>query len=227
MIVTGVCECTGAVGPLLGGGHGWLQGRYGLMADNLVSADVVLADGRSVVVSEMENEELFWALRGAGHNFGIVTGFEYRVFELDEGNRYWSWEVYVFDGERLGEVVGVMEGMREGGGVEMSHWGFVEKMGDVNDGNVCSCGSISGEKRPCLRDTDLFTDGHLSQRPTSILCRSSRTLLPISPRARSRSSHSKRHRLPLCLHRCHRSREHGRSLGKRVLTRDTNRALYD
>jgi FAD/FMN-containing dehydrogenase len=76
---TGVCGCVSYSGPPLGGGHGLLQGRYGLAADQVVSARVVLGDGEVVEVSEEENADLFWALRGAGHNFGVVSEWKVRV----------------------------------------------------------------------------------------------------------------------------------------------------
>jgi FAD/FMN-containing dehydrogenase len=79
----GVISSTGIAGLALGGGLGWLMGKHGLSCDNVVSADLVNADGMHLSVSATQNEDLFWAIRGGGGNFGIVTALEFRLHPLE------------------------------------------------------------------------------------------------------------------------------------------------
>jgi FAD/FMN-containing dehydrogenase len=92
--VTGSVGAVGMAGLMLGGGYGPLIGRFGLALDNLVGADVVLADGRIVVADADHDDELFWALRGGGGNFGVVTAMRLRVHDL--GSVHFGVFVYPF-----------------------------------------------------------------------------------------------------------------------------------
>ena len=76
---TGINSTTGIAGLTLGGGFGWLSRSYGLTVDNLISAEVVTADGKVLQANEKENADLFWAIRGGSGNFGIVTSFQFKL----------------------------------------------------------------------------------------------------------------------------------------------------
>ena len=78
----GVVSTTGIAGLTLGGGLGWLRRKYGLTIDSLLAVDIVTADGQFLTASESQNQDLFWGVRGGGGNFGVVTSFVFRLYEV-------------------------------------------------------------------------------------------------------------------------------------------------
>ncbi|KAL7913399.1 hypothetical protein GGI35DRAFT_437338 [Trichoderma velutinum] len=100
--VGGTVNHTGIGGLTLGGGLGWLTGLYGTVVDNLVSVKVVIADGSLLTASEKENADLFWAIRGAGHNFGAVVEFTLRGH--DQPNEVYAGG-YVFTPDKLTAII--------------------------------------------------------------------------------------------------------------------------
>jgi hypothetical protein len=101
-VTGGLVSTTGVAGFTLGGGIGWLMRKFGLACDNLLSADVVTADGRLVTASPDQNPELLWGLRGGGGNFGIVTSFEFQLHRV--GPTVLAGAVF-FPGDEAAEVV--------------------------------------------------------------------------------------------------------------------------
>jgi FAD/FMN-containing dehydrogenase len=78
----GINSTTGIAGLTLGGGFGWLTRKYGMTIDNLVSVEMITAEGKKIRAGENDNRDLFWAIRGGGGNFGVVTQFEFQLFPL-------------------------------------------------------------------------------------------------------------------------------------------------
>ncbi|KAI1073599.1 hypothetical protein F5B20DRAFT_574658 [Whalleya microplaca] len=113
--VTGICECVG---------------QYGLLADQVISARLVLPNGDAVTVSESSYPDLFWAIKGAGHNFGLVTEWEYRVYDVK--NPKWSYEVFVFAGDKLEALYDLTNEMLKSQPPEVTHWGYIIKVAEID-----------------------------------------------------------------------------------------------
>lgn len=104
-ILTGNCNCVGTMGAALGGGYGNLMGLYGFSVDNILSMDVVLANGRAVTVTANQSTDLWWALRVAGPNFGIVTGAVMKAYPMPKArNVAWLGGLY-FTEDKIEAVV--------------------------------------------------------------------------------------------------------------------------
>jgi len=133
--VTGNCLCTGIMGIMLGGGHGYLQGLFGLLADQILEARVVLADGSSVVASPSSNKDLFWALRGAGHNFGIITGLRYKIYDAIPE---WSEVNVVFTQDKLEKVFDLANTLvsEETHPAELIAWFTLMRRPDIDNSSV-------------------------------------------------------------------------------------------
>ena len=101
-VVGGTVNHTGVGGLTLGGGHGWLSGKYGMVVDNLLSVSVVLASGELVEASETQNADLFWAMRGAGQNFGVAVNFTFKAHP--QPKPLWA-GVLIFTPDKLEHIV--------------------------------------------------------------------------------------------------------------------------
>ncbi|KAL4943304.1 hypothetical protein BDV06DRAFT_211158 [Aspergillus oleicola] len=112
-VATGNCNCVGALGAILGGGYGNLLGLVGLGVDNILSMNVVLADGQvHTVTPEDDNGSLFWALRGAGPNFGIVTSAVLKSYPVASAANVTAWMGrLVLSGEQVEAVVAVVDSL--------------------------------------------------------------------------------------------------------------------
>ncbi|RYP50274.1 hypothetical protein DL768_004176 [Monosporascus sp. mg162] len=112
------------LGPGLGGGHGWLQGRYGLIADQFLSVNIVLANGSLQTVDEDTDHDLWWALKGAGHNFGIVTSVTSKVFDIQHND--WAYEMYIFTSDKVEGLYEALNSLLNDGSppVDIVNYGF-------------------------------------------------------------------------------------------------------
>jgi FAD binding domain/Berberine and berberine like len=142
----GVVSHTGVAGLTLGGGMGRLQRKFGLTIDNLLSVDLVTADGHFVRASEEENPELFWGVRGAGANFGVVTSFQFRLHPFDGTITFGS---VVHPIERASELAELYRGLSESGPDDLwASFGLGLQAGrPVAQIGVLHCGSIQAAER--------------------------------------------------------------------------------
>lgn len=101
--MSGACDCVGMMGAGLGGGLGRYEGFYGLVSDNIIDAEVVLASGSIITVSPSSHPDLWWGLRGAGHNFGIVTEFTLKIYDYPAS--HWYIAIFVFTQDKLEAMV--------------------------------------------------------------------------------------------------------------------------
>ncbi|MEM7053783.1 MAG: FAD-binding oxidoreductase [Pseudomonadota bacterium] len=124
LVPTGINSTTGIAGLTLGGGFGWASGRFGLTIDNLIAVQLVSASGERVTASVDENPDLFWALRGGGGNFGVVTEFEFRLHQLDP-------EIYtgliVFPLEQAQHVLATRSKLMANAPDDVSCWAVLRK----------------------------------------------------------------------------------------------------
>jgi FAD/FMN-containing dehydrogenase len=121
----GVVTRTGIAGLTLSGGIGWLRRKHGLAADNLVSAEIVTADGSALTASELENADLFWALRGGGGSFGVVTAFEYRLHEVGPDVMF---AFILYPGARARDVLRSVDELTRTGPDEVSPLAFLGRV---------------------------------------------------------------------------------------------------
>lgn len=133
--MTGACECIGYLGPLLGGGHGFLQGLHGYVADNLIEARVVLYNGTVVVASTQSNTDLFWALRGAGHNFGIVSQVTVQIYDVPK-NDIWYYATFLYPGSSVSQIFHQLDNIKRNIPVQFHHYIVFGRVPAIDPVNV-------------------------------------------------------------------------------------------
>lgn len=110
---TGACDCVGLLGAGLGGGHGRHEGLYGMVSDNFRQLNVVLADGSTIRVNATSHSDLLWAMKGAGHNFGIVASVEMTIYP--RGPDTWHYKNYIWRGDKLVAVFNALNNLHGNG----------------------------------------------------------------------------------------------------------------
>ncbi|KAJ3540529.1 hypothetical protein NM208_g5025 [Fusarium decemcellulare] len=128
-VLNGGCNCVGVLGATLGGGVSRWMNRYGMPVDNVVSANLVTSDGELIKVSKDTNSDLFWAILGAGPNFGIVTSVVMNAYPLIDEGRVWTGEL-IFSGDKLEAYIAAVNGLNLTEDTTL-HWGFSHRPNPV------------------------------------------------------------------------------------------------
>lgn len=137
---TGTCSCVGILGPALGGGHGNQQGLHGMTSDGIINMNVVLANGTAITVSNSTHADLWWAMRGAGHNFGIVTSFEANIYP--DHNKTYYYRTYEFTGDKLEALYEELNKFHNNGTLStdwLGAWGVYTMDTSVSETEVQCC----------------------------------------------------------------------------------------
>ncbi|KAJ7762585.1 FAD binding domain protein, partial [Mycena metata] len=176
--VTGTCECTSLAGPMLGGGRGLLEGKYGLMIDQLVEARIVLADGSLVTANAEEYPDLFWALRGAGHNFGIVTQVRYKVYDVPKDNQ-WVVGFFTFTEDKLEKIFALTNELTKDGLQPAEFLNFIFAMRTLINGTSMTVMNVAILYEGSLSDSNQYMDQYAALGPANtIIMPSSYPILP-------------------------------------------------
>lgn len=116
---------------MLGGGHGWIQGLHGLAADQMLKARVILANGTIINTSNTENPDLFWALRGAGHNFGIVTEVTNKIYDVPASDE-WYYEKFTYPGASVDKLFAQLDKIKRDTPAQFQHYAVFLNLPDVD-----------------------------------------------------------------------------------------------
>jgi len=115
---TASAQCVSLLGTGLGGGYGDQQGAYGMVSDNFLQLNVVLADGSTICVNSTSHGDLFWGLKGAGHNFGIVTSAEMNIYPREA--EFWYYHNYIWRGDKLVDIFKAINKLTTDGSVPLN-----------------------------------------------------------------------------------------------------------
>lgn len=120
---------------MLGGGHGFIQGYHGLVADQLLEARVILANGTAVTTSTTKHPDFFWALRGAGHNFGIVSEVKIKIYDVPKDDE-WYFEKFTYSGNSIEQVFAQLEKVKRDTPAAFQHYAVFLHLPEVDPVNV-------------------------------------------------------------------------------------------